>query len=136
MKRRFSKVGFNTKLIIDVMLASLIVQKAPGLLGQVIPLDDSLKTVAGVGVGYLAGSMLKKPDLANASIALGVIDFISPMVDGLLGTGSPVVPVPSSSVMVPAVQSADAVGLADVFRLRDYVPSNVPQYNSAYKNSY
>ena len=69
-RRRFTKVGFNTKLIIDVVAASLIVQQAPHFIQSIIPMDETIGTVAGVGAGYLVGSMLKRPDLANASIAL------------------------------------------------------------------
>ena len=142
-KRKFSKVSFNKNLIIDVIGASLIVQKAPLLIDMIMPLDPTIKAVAGVGVGYLAGSMLKRPDLANASIALGVVDFVSPFVDSLIGGGSPVATVPSSSVLQP-VKTGGAVpvsvtagdGLGDYFNLNDYItnPSNRLSYNSYVDN--
>jgi len=141
-KRKFSKVSFNKNLIIDVIGASLIVQKAPLLIDMIMPLDPTIKAVAGVGVGYLAGSMLKRPDLANASIALGVVDFVSPFVDSLLGGGSPVVTAPSSSVLqpvktggaMPSVVPGDTLG--DYFNLNDYItnPSNRLSYNSYAEN--
>lgn len=88
MARRKStrKVAFNTKLIMDVIGASLIVQKAPALLNAIVPIDPSLRAVAGVGIGYFAGKMFNRSDLANASIALGAVDFVSPFIDDLLGT--------------------------------------------------
>lgn len=58
-KRRLSKVSINTKLIIDVALASLIVQKAPGLIDSIVAIPESLKAVAGAGAGYLVGSFMK-----------------------------------------------------------------------------
>lgn len=139
-KRKFSKVSFNKNLIIDVIGASLIVQKAPLLIDMIMPLDPTIKAVAGVGVGYLAGSMLKRPDLANASIALGVVDFVSPFVDSLLGGGTPIVTPPSSSVLQPVKTGgalpAPGEALGDYFNLSDYItnPSNRLGYNSYVDN--
>lgn len=139
-KRKFSKVSFNKNLIIDVIGASLIVQKAPLLIDMIMPLDPTIKAVAGVGVGYLAGSMLKRPDLANASIALGVVDFVSPFVDSLLGGGAPIVTAPSSSVLQPVKTGgalpAPGEALGDYFNLNDYItnPSNRLSYNSYVDN--
>lgn len=139
-KRKFSKVSFNKNLIIDVIGASLIVQKAPLLIDMIMPLDPTIKAVAGVGVGYLAGSMLKRPDLANASIALGVVDFVSPFVDSLLGGGTPIVTAPSSSVLQPVKTGgalpAPGEALGDYFNLNDYItnPSNRLGYNSYVDN--
>lgn len=145
-KRRLSKVSFNKNLIIDVIGASLIVQKAPLLIDMILPLDPTIRAVAGVGAGYLAGSLLKRPDLANASIALGVVDFVSPFVDDLLGGGGGSPVIPSSSVLQPVKEPSmtgapiaqdGAPGLASYFRLNDYVvnPSGRLTYDS-YKNSY
>ena len=139
-KRKFSKVSFNKNLIIDVIGASLIVQKAPLLIDMIMPLDPTIKAAAGVGVGYFAGSMLKRPDLANASIALGVVDFVSPFVDSLLGGGSPVTTVPSSSVLQPVKTGGalpvESERLSDYFHLNDYItnPSNRLSYNSYVDN--
>lgn len=135
-KRRLSKVGFNSKLIIDVIGASLIVQKAPLLIDMVFPLDASIRAIAGVGVGYLTGSMLKRPDLANASIALGVVDFVSPFVDDLLGGGSPKVVAPAGGTMpVQAVKSANV--LEQYITLNDYISNPGQRQNYLdYQNSY
>ena len=141
MKKRFSKVGFNKSLIIDVIGASLIVQKAPMLVDMVVQLDPSIRALAGVGLGYAAGSLLKRPGLANASIGLGVVDFISPMVDDLLGGGGsqPIKPnIPSSSVQVPVKTGAPtSQALESYFNLNDYIdnPSNRLNY-ADYSMSY
>jgi len=136
-KRRLSKVGFNSKLIIDVIGASLIVQKAPLLIDMVFPLDASIRALAGVGVGYLTGSMLKRPDLANASIALGVVDFVSPFVDDLLGgSGTKVVTPPAGGTMpVQAIKSVNT--LEKYITLNDYISNPGQRQNYFdYQNSY
>jgi hypothetical protein len=134
-RKRFTKVGFNTKLIVDVVAASLIVQKAPGLINMIFPLDPSIATVAGVGAGYLVGSVMKRPDLANASIALGAVDFIAPLLDGILGSDS------SSTKNLPggtqAITNVKAGRMEDYISLNDYVadPSKRLGYLD-YMNSY
>jgi len=136
MVKRFKKAGFNSKLIIDVMLASLIVQKAPALVDSIFPVDDSIKSVVGVGAGYLVGSLVKRPDLANASIALGVVDIVSPMIDGLFSGG--VTPLPGGTapaVITPGVNPVKAIDangrLSNYVTLNDYTnnPSSRLSYN-------
>jgi hypothetical protein len=135
-RKRFSKVSFNKNLIMDVIGASLIVQIAPGLIDKVFSLDPSIKALVGVGAGYLVGSMIKRPDLANASIGLGVVDFITPMVSGLLGGGTPIVPGTTAGTSPALPMRTDEVALEDVFRLNDYVSSPIMQVNATYRNSY
>jgi hypothetical protein len=138
-KRKLSAVKFDSKTIIDVVAASLLVQKAPLLVDMIFPLDPSLRAVAGVGVGYLVGSMVKRPTIANASIALGVVDFVAPMLDGLFGGGAPVA-IPTNNgttAMLPPSINADAdVRLNDYFRLNGYVGNPVQYGVSSYRNSY
>lgn len=87
-KRRFEKVAINQALIIDAGIASLIVQLAPSLVNQYFfsssPLTGSASTLAGVGAAYLYGMLMKNPNVANIGIALGVVDFVKPMISGLL----------------------------------------------------
>lgn len=141
-RKRFSKVGFNKNLIMDVIGASLIVQIAPGLINKVFPIGESLVNLAGAGAGYLVGSLVKRPDLANASIGLGVVGFIAPMVEDLVngGGGTPLVPSTSGNgtAVMPGAVNMDPVraDLADVFRLNDYISAPLMQVNQAYKNSY
>ena len=135
MVKRFKKAGFNSKLIIDVMLASLIVQKAPALVDSIFPVDDSIKSVVGVGAGYLVGSLVKRPDLANASIALGVVDLVSPMIDGLFGGG--VTPLPGGTMpaaITPGVNPVKAIDASG--RLSNYVTLNDYTNNPGSRLSY
>lgn len=154
-RKRTSKFGFNTHLMLDIIGASLIVQKAPALIDSIIQLPEQIKAFAGAGAGYLLGTFLKRSDLANASIALGVVDFVSPMVDQVIGSTG-LMP-PSSSVMIPVTTgngnagvitaggagvmiSPDGTkpGLSDYMSLNDYIknPSTSAQDYSAYSNSY
>ena len=140
-RRRMTKVSFNSKLIVDVVGASLIVQQFPKLLSSVIPLDPMLQAVAGVGGGYVAGMVLKRPDLANASIALGVVDFVAPLVDSLLGGGSSLPPVGGAPlVKAGIVSSADRkkmpMAVNDYLNLNDYINLSASQVNETYRNSY
>src|SRR5690554_7376578 len=120
-KRRMKKVAFNQKLVVDVVLASLLVQKAPELLNKFVfssnPLTGMTATAAGIGAGYLAGSLMGKSDLANASIALGAVEFISPLIDEITGgvglIAPPVRPAVNTSVVPTRV--------ADFLTLNDYV---------------
>ena len=140
---RMSKVGFNTQLIIDVIGAKIIVEQLPRLLAGIIPLDPMLQTVAGVGGGYVAGSMLKRPNLANASIAIGALEFITPMIDNLLGTGIP--PQGGTVAALPPIKPGKRPNIEPVYkmpvvddflRLNDYVSGWSDQSNQVYSNSY
>jgi len=137
-RKRFNKVSFNKNLILDVIGASLIVQIAPGLIDKVVTLDPSIKALAGVGAGYLVGSMIKRPDLANASIGLGVVGFVSPMVSGLFGDGVSMLPAGSSNMVpvIPGDDTAGAVRVEDFLSLNDYVSQPMAQVNSTYRSSY
>lgn len=136
---RMSKVKFDSKAIIDVIGASLIVQQAPKLIDQVIQLDPMLRTVAGVGVGYLTGSMLKRPGIANASIALGAVEFVAPFVENLFGGSPQLAPTKPTPMIAPPVNggAADIESLGRYFSLNDYVsnPSTRMSYD-AYRNNY
>lgn len=141
-RRRFRKAGFNQKLIMDVGLAGVAVRVIPILLNKFVPLDPTIYTVAGAGGGYLVGSMLKKPDLANASIALGLVEFVAPMIENLVGgIGTPVnTPVklpgrPTGMVTLPQKKvSVDDYQYG--ISLNDYVsnPSLMP--GDAFRHSY
>lgn len=144
-RRRITAVRVNTKLIWDVALASLIVQKAPRLISMVVPLDPMINRVAGVGAGWLTGMLSKRPDIANASLALGVIELASPFIDQLFGdggiTGLLPEPAPASSEDLIRRKASTTTGKAksfsDFVNLNDYIsnPSVVQPYN-VYKDSY
>jgi len=84
MARRKRMVALNTRLITDVVFASLIVQKAPALISQFVNLDPALSNIAGIGAGYITGIFFKRPFISNASIALGLTGFLEPIIDGFI----------------------------------------------------
>lgn len=138
-RRKFNASKLNTKLMIDIVGASLIVQQVPALLQQWFNLDQTVSKIGAVGVGYVAGSMLKHPDLSNAAIALFAVDMLMPMIGGIL----PVAPVQQIS-QVPAglpigkvTKKVDTkAALTDYISLNDYIPAPFKQTNFDYRNSY
>lgn len=140
-RRRFRKAGFNQKLIMDVGLAGLLVRVVPIVLQKFVPLDPTIYTVAGAGSGYLVGSLLKKPDTANAAIALGLVEFVAPMVENLIGGigGTPLITATRQQTGRPINRTVEPVpiGLSDYLRLNDYITDpSVRQDFAAYKDSY
>lgn len=123
-RRRSTKVKLNTKLMMDVVGAGLIVKNLPKVINMVIPLDPMISTVAAVGGGYMTGVMLKRPDLANASIAVGIAQFVDPMIDNLIGGAMPLIPGGANLLPgggVPAPEQEPAPNVADFLRLNDYL---------------
>lgn len=124
-RRRSLKTKVNTKLITDVGLAGIGVRILPMVISKFVPLDSSMVyTVAGAGATYVIGSMLKKPDMANAGIGLGLVEIVAPMLEEMIGgfvgnekvevvTGKPAI---SPSLPVPISQALSGYG-----RLNDYV---------------
>jgi hypothetical protein len=139
-RRRFKRAGFNQKLIMDVGLAGIAVRVIPILLNKFVPLDPTIYTVAGAGGGWLVGSMLKKPDLANASIALGLVEFAAPMIENLIGgIGTPagLIPVSGGVKPMPPMKVAPTYALDDYLRLNDYIENpGVRQGVQEYRSSY
>lgn len=136
-KRRV--IGIDNKLILNVIGASLIVQKAPDLIKMFIPLDPTVTNIAGVGAGYLVGVMLRNPQLANASLALGITGFIQPIVDNLIRGGTP----PLSPASVPGIQPVKGIpykqknALTDFVTLNDYIDDpSIRQSYMDYDNVY
>lgn len=142
-RRRFKRAGINQRLIMDVGLAGIGVRILPSLLNKFVPLDPTLYTVAGAGLTFVAGSMLKKPDMANAGIALGIVEFVAPIVENLVGgvVGSPMLPAGGSSP-VPAIYGKPMVttktaALDDYLSLNDYTSMpGVRQVVDQYRTSY
>jgi hypothetical protein len=151
-RRRFKKAGFNTKLIMDVGLAGIATRILPMIVNKFMPLDATLYAVVGAGGTYLAGSMLKKPDLANAGIALGLVEFVAPLVEDLIGGAPSVQLAPSGIKTMPGVVKTRynvepvPIGLSDYgvlsgfvsgSGLNDYISTpgvrqGVDQYRSSY----
>ena len=101
-RRRLGKVAINTSLMIDTLIASLIVQKAPGIINSLLfkdnPTTGQTATLVGVGAAYLYGMLMKNSNVANIGIALGAVDFLSPFIDQAMGS----------------------LGVGDYFQLSDY----------------
>lgn len=140
-KTRSSKTQINQKLIIDVILASLIVQKAPALISTVIPLNPNISNLAGVGAGWVVGVMAKKPDISNTSLALGITSFLNPLIDSIAGpmVGAPKgLPIKANGKYLgPPIKSDRMVTVDDYINLNDYQAT--PGVNMAfdsYNDSY
>ena len=140
-RRRTAAVKFNGKLVTDVVVASMITQKAPDLLMTWLPFGEQLRPVVGGAAGYLTGMLAKRPDMANASIALAVTDFVSPFIDSLLGgigvgTVKPEMIPGAAPTGVPAIEPSN-VALDDYINLNDYVMSpGFPEAYDRYKDTY
>ena len=142
-RRRTRKKAFNTKLIVDVAGASLIVEKMPSIIQSFVELDPTVSQFAGIGAGYIAGMLLKRPDLQNASIALGIVNLVSPMIDDLIGGGGieklTMTPgTESSPKSLPPVPQKN-ITTDDYVSLNDYVSENevgskmaFPAYRDSY----
>jgi hypothetical protein len=138
-KRRFQKAGFNTKLIMDVGLAGIATRILPMVVNKFLPLDPTLYAVVGAGGTYVVGSIMKKPDLANAGIALGLVEFVAPMIEDLIGGIGGVSPVPGivKSPLGIAKIIERSPALSDYLNLNDYIATpgmrqGVEQYRSSY----
>jgi len=139
--RRKLTTKLNTKLMVDIIGASLIVQQVPALLQQWFKLDETISKVGAVGVGYVVGSMINRPDLANASIALFATDMIMPAIGGILPSTPQTNLLPSGApvaVRVPVNRTpTPSVTIDDYFSLNDYVanPGQSAPF-SMYRESY
>ena len=127
------------------VLAGLATRILPMVVNKFLPLDPTLYSVVGAGGTYVVGSMLKKPDLANAGIALGLVELVAPMVEDLIGgiTGSaPMVRigVPSGIKTInPAITGGvkQVNALNDYGRLNDYIGNPEGRQSKVqYANSY
>jgi hypothetical protein len=145
-RRRSRKTGFDSKTVIDVGIAGITTRIIPQLVNAFLPLDPMLYTVAGAGGTFLVGSMLKKPVLANAGIALGLVELVAPAIEGVIGGltgggGTKMVPTtvvtgaPKALPMPPTKQPV-AVALSDYMRLGEYTDSPAVQSNATYRNAY
>lgn len=139
-RRRFKRAGFNTKLIMDVGLAGIATRILPRVVNKFLPLDPTLYAVVGAGGTYVVGSMLKKPDLANAGIALGLVEFVAPMIENLVGGigSTPMIPASQTGMVRTTTRTpSPVVSLDDYLRLNDYVSTpemkqSLDQYRSSY----
>ena len=140
-RRRIGMVGFDTKIIQDVGMAAIAVRILPMIISNFFPLDATLYTVVGAGSGYLTGTALKNKTLANASIALGLVEFVAPAIENIVGGfGGGIIPAVS-----PAITSAPTMikGIPTMQKFKDYItlneytdsPDSVLAFDH-YRNSY
>jgi hypothetical protein len=81
---------------------------------------------------------MKKSDIANAGIALGAVEFVSPLIDDIVGGvtgGAAPKMIPSSNGFTSAGVKVPP-GVADYFGLNDYSEMPRKQNWSDYYNSY
>ena len=139
-KRRSTRVAFNSKLVMDVGIAGILNKILPQVLTKFVPLDPTLYEVAGAGGTYLLGTFLKKPDMANAGIALGLVSLVAPLIEdlvgGITGTSPVVAPLGQIKPGTQIKQIASVPAMADYLNLNDYIPVPSTQSNTMYRDSY
>lgn len=128
-------------MITDVSLAGVGVRILPMVISKFVPLDSPIiYTVAGAGATYVVGSILKKPDMANSGIALGLVEIVAPMLEDMIGgfvTPSKVVGAPVGAPVPPmGIKTSDVVSLNGYDRLNDYVALPEKSNYWDYKGSY
>ena len=139
-RRRTPRMGFDQKVVQDVGMAALAVRILPLLVSNFFPLDQSVYTAVGAGTGYLAGTMLKNKTMANASIAIGLVEFIAPAVEGMFGGGGGIIQAPplKTGIASPPIrkQIKGIKTVEDYINLNDYVEAPSSMSLSHYKDSY
>ena len=78
------KVKIKKPLLINTVIASIIVQQAPGLINEYLfksnPLVGKTLTLSGGIAAYVLGMLMKKDDIANIGIALAGADVVNEMI--------------------------------------------------------
>ena len=137
-RKKRSGVKFETGTVVDVGIAGIATRLIPQIVNKFLPLDPTLYAVAGAGGTYLLGSMLKKPIMATAGIALGLVELFSPFVEDLVGNiggGTPTAvtkQLPGTEIIKALPQTT----MSDYLDLSEYTNSPAVQSNLAYRNSY
>lgn len=139
-KRRTRKVSFDTKTVMDVGLAGLATRIIPMVVNKFFPLDPTLYSVVGAGGTYIAGVLTKKEVLANAGIALGIVELIAPMVEEIISGFGPEKTMPMTPPQGAPAPIKKAVSseyaLNDYGRLMEYTNNPAVQSNSEYRGAY
>lgn len=131
----FGKI--NQKLLMDVVIASVIVDVAPDLINKYLFKDKpltgvTLKAVAGASA-FMVGNMLKKPIVANVGLGVAIGDFVSDLVKETLGTNE-VVTIPASYQSGKPAEIGG--GVSEYLRLNEYIPNSDIAVNRNYENFY
>jgi hypothetical protein len=138
MKRKRQKKGnflqkfqIEKNILLDVFIASLIVQQAPKLLNQYLfktkPLTGDMLELAGAGTAIGVGFLMKKPTISNAGIALAVGDIANTEI------GSKLLPSPAQPAG-GAAQNLQDYSMQP--RLNDYTNNVGIQPAAVYANAY
>ena len=117
-KKRSSTNKIDMKVILDTLISSLIVQKLPILLNNLVfsgqNFSEMTLKLIGAGAAYFAGGLLKRPNVTNIGIGLALSDFAGGLVDQFLGT--------STTVNLPGgTQPAGNLGGFERLRISEYV---------------
>lgn len=129
------KTKLNKSLMIDTLIAAVISDYAPGLINKFLfssnPLSGDTLQAAGAGAVYLAGGLMKKPNVASIGVALAGANIVSGRLGGFV---SPMVATPTKNVLSTS-RNADVLNtMADHVFLNDYVKA--PSINSSYSKYY
>jgi len=81
----------NTKLITEALIASVLVQNSPLLLQSVAPslIGQMGGNITGGVLAYLAGMVMKKPNIGNIGIAIALSDFVNSAITPMLTPSTP-----------------------------------------------
>lgn len=135
-----SLIKFNTKQIMEVALASIVVQQAPGLLNKYLfktnPLTGITLKAAGVGVAIVAGKIFKKESMGNIAVALAGADLANEALETIIGTPTPGAEYIGGAYIEPVTKKAPitTVDLSGYGYLNDYI--GAPVVNRNYEQYY
>lgn len=145
MRRSRKKLAFNQKLVIDTIGAGIMVGLAPTLLNRFLfssnPISGMTATAAGVAANWFLAQMLGRPDMANAGIGFGLVKFVEPVANDLLGLGKPIESLPVVAPTKPAIagapqQEVQMYALDEYGRLNEYISQPRQMNYQAYTDSY
>lgn len=142
MRRSRKKLAFNQKLVIDTIGAGIMVGLAPTLLNRFLfssnPISGMTATAAGVAANWFLAQMLGRPDMANAGIGFGLVKFVEPVANDLLGLGKPIesLAVPPSKPVGAIAQDVQMYALDDYGRLNEYISQPRQMNYQMYTDSY
>lgn len=133
----------NTRLIVDSLIASVVVQQLPGLANKLLfsknPLSGLTLKAVGAGGALLVGNMMRKPAVGSIGVALAVADIANDLVSGALGVSTETAPNTMPLIKPTKYQSVPALTMDDYLYLNDYIGvdqltsvSNYDNYNRIY----
>lgn len=130
------KTKLSKSLMIDTLIAAVISDYAPGLINKFLfssnPLSGYTLQAAGAGAVYVAGALMKKPNVASVGVALAGANLVSGMLGGVL---SPMVATPTKNVLTTQKNADVLNSMADYISLNDYVsfPKKAAGYSKFYE---